>query len=595
MIFSSRDTRFKKPFGAVTDKTRVEYYIELCDTNEALFALRKDGCDTPSLFAMEKTSGGFCVSHEFEEEGLYFYWFEIDGGRKIVNSGSGDGAVIGDNLAVFFAFQQTVYSASYKKPEGFGNGIMYQIMPDRFNIGGKIRETPFSDRRIHKSTEELPEFRPNEFGKITNSDYFGGNFEGIEQKLPYLHSLGVTCIYLNPIFEAHTNHRYDTANYMNADPLLGTNEEFSHLCAEAKKLDIKIILDGVFSHTGADSKYFNKNGRYEDIGAYQSTDSKYAAWYKFRSFPDDYVGWWGFDTLPEVQETNEDYRRFICGEDGVIDTWIKRGASGFRLDVADELPDSFIENIRSGAKLHSQDTIVIGEVWEDASNKISYGERRRFLYGHELDTVMNYPFRSAIISFLKDCDANAFMQSVMTIVENYPKPMLDIAMNMLGTHDTERAMTGLVLDCGSVRDRALMAQIRLSRDEYLRGVELMKLAYALLYTLPGIPCIYYGDEIGMQGFGDPFCRAFYSWKNADENLRAFTTSLGKIRRGHSAFADGEFIPMPCIDGSVSFMRKNSEECMGICVNRGETTVEAVFLNKSFSVAPWSSIIEIIDF
>ena len=298
-------------------------------------------------------------------------------------------------------FQLTVYSNTYETPDFLKGGVMYQIFPDRFCKSGKVHENIPEGRVLRDDWGGTPYYKPDQNGHVWNNDYFGGDFAGIQSKLPYLHDLGVTCIYLNPIFESHENHRYNTANYMKADPLLGTNDEFAELCAEAKKLGISVILDGVFSHTGADSVYFNKFGRYPELGAYQSKDSKYYEWYSFIDYPEVYEAWWGIDTLPNVWENNESYTEFICGEDGVLNYWLSKGAAGYRLDVADELPDEFLNNLRKCVKNYDKEKIIIGEVWEDASNKESYGVKRRYLLGDQLDSVMNYPFREAIINFVK--------------------------------------------------------------------------------------------------------------------------------------------------------------------------------------------------
>lgn len=271
---------------------------------------------------------------------------------------------------------------------------MYQIFPDRFCRSGEKHENVPTDRIIHENWEDTPFFRPDERGIIRNNDYFAGDFKGIESKLPYLQSLGVTCIYLNPVFESHENHRYSTACYEHIDPMLGTDEDFEHLCKQAKTYGIDIILDGVFSHTGADSIYFNKFGRYGDHeGAYRDPDSKYKNWYFFSRYPFDYESWWGITTLPNVNENNPDYTEYICGENGILQRWIDKGARGWRLDVADELPDEFLDNLNKAVKAKGNDKVIYGEVWEDASNKESYGVRRRYLIGGQLDSVMNYPSR----------------------------------------------------------------------------------------------------------------------------------------------------------------------------------------------------------
>ena len=198
-----------------------------------------------------------------------------------------------------------------------------------------------------------------------------------------------------------SNHRYNTADYRKIDPLLGTEEDFINLCREAKKRGIRIILDGVFSHTGSDSIYFNKNSRYNSAGAFNTPESPYKNWFQFLKYPDVYKSWWGFTSLPELDKNNPDYINFICGEDGILRHWLRLGASGYRLDVADELPDSFIARVREAVKAEGEENLLIGEVWEDASNKLAYGVRRKYFLGDELDSVMNYPFKEAILDLLR--------------------------------------------------------------------------------------------------------------------------------------------------------------------------------------------------
>ena len=382
----------------------------------------------------------------------------------------------------------------------------------------------------------------------------------------------MTCLYLNPIFEAHSNHRYNTADYRKIDPLLGTEEDFADLCAQAKKLGISVILDGVFSHTGSDSVYFNQNGRYgEHSGAYRDPNSPYREWYSFKRYPDDYECWWGFKTLPNVRETQPDYMDFICNpKTGVLAKWLTLGASGFRLDVADELPDSFLDRVYQTVKSFGEDKVVIGEVWEDASNKISYGNRRRYLLGNQLDSVMNYPFRNAVLGYILTGNADDFLTSVVSIVENYPPPAMNSMMNSLSTHDTPRAITVLVGESMEGKDRPWQATHHyLSLDKYARGQVLLKLASTLQYFLPGIPCLYYGDEAGLSGYADPFNRCCYPWGYENQELIAFFSELGKLRLSMPFLTEASFIPLVVDEALCCYLRcgKNKEERALIAINR----------------------------
>ncbi len=585
VCFNSRNLKCKDPFGAVTEKQTVRFTVNInCQT--AVLVIIKDGCDETLKVPMEKGENCFFVEHVFSNTGLYFYCFEIDNSRFICKGKDG-GCQTTDKMSRLF--QQTVYSSEYKAPKGYAGSIIYQIFPDRFNIGKKgVIKTCFADRILHSDLKETPIFRPNENGKVLNNDYFGGNLEGVIEKLDYLKDLGVGVIYFNPVFEAHANHRYNTADYLNIDPLLGDNKTFKKLCDKAKRKGIKVIIDGVFSHTGDDSIYFDRYERYKSNGAYNNPNSKYRSWFKFAD-DGSYHSWWGFDSLPEVNETNPSFIDFICGEKGVLAYWLKNGASGFRLDVADELPDEFIVKINDRIKSFGDDKLLIGEVWEDATTKQAYGVRRKYLLGNELDSVMNYPFKDAILGFVKTKNSKNFYKTVMSIVENYPKPMLDVMMNFISTHDTMRAISALMLD--GEMDKETQSVQRLNHEQYLTGVELLKLAMVLEFTLPGIPSIYYGDEIGMQGCKDPFNRGFFRWDEIDQNILDFTKQLSKQRLSHKQFEQGDFVPIKTEPFAVAFLRKDKNGCVGVGVNLGDKDIVFKFSDKvSVVCPPWRHVI-----
>jgi cyclomaltodextrinase len=497
--------------------------------------------------------------------GLYFYTFEFEGNWRrnyITAFEGGKGRISPDGGA----FQLTVCERDFVTPDWAKHGVMYQIFPDRFFASGSIKKNVPSDRFICDDWSARPAFRQNDGPRSLNNDYYGGDLRGIMQKLPYLRSLGVTIIYLNPIFEAHSNHRYNTADYFHVDPLLGTDSDFSELCAEAKRQGVRVILDGVFSHTGDDSRYFNRYGRYDTVGAYQSRQSPYFGWFNFKNWPDEYDSWWGVPSLPETDEDNADFTDFICGENGVLRHWMRMGASGWRLDVADELPDAFLDNVRSAIKAEDPDALLIGEVWEDASNKISHGGRRRFLQGRQLDSVMNYPFRSAIIDFLSGGNSRDLENAVLKIVENYPKPSVDTLMNLLGTHDTERILS-VLSGAGLDGSREWQAEQRLTPEQREKGLSFLRLAAVLQYTLPGIPCVYYGDEAGTEGLRDPFNRCGFPWDEADRELTGFYQKIGKIRNDNAAFDGGDFIPYFSEFGHIAYIRKKGENEVLCAVNR----------------------------
>lgn len=565
--FDSRNTEYKWPFGAVKSGTEVCFNVKL----------HRDALSTAVFLLCLKDSEKNYVWHEMPyshdeddnrvyslriafTEGLYFYKFVFDSayGRKALTRLPDAVACISPDGA---DWQQTVYRSGFSTPYDFCGGIFYQIFPDRFYYSGSEKTGVPADRYINKNWGDKPEYRQSADKNRLCNDYFCGDLKGITQKLDYISRLGVSIIYLNPIFEAHSNHRYNTADYLKIDPLLGDEEDFKELCKKAKEKGIKIMLDGVFSHTGDDSIYFNKYRRYGDSGAYNSQDCEYFSWYKFNSWPDDCKSWWGVPTLPEVIEESDSFCDFITGNGGVIDHWLDLGASGFRLDVADELPDSFLEKVRTAVKRHPG-ALLIGEVWEDATTKISYGSRRKFLYGNELDSVMNYPFRSAIIDFVKLGDSCTFVNRCMDICENYPPEALHLLMNHIGTHDTNRILTELGTD-EYREDREWQANKQLTRSQLDRALLLLQIAVVIQYTLPGMPSLYYGDEAQSEGYNDPFCRSCYPWGHENHALIRFYQKLGAARRKCAAFKDGGFIPYLCDRGALIFIRQG--ECFAVTV------------------------------
>ena len=466
-------------------------------------------------------------------------------------------------------WQLTTYRKS-ATPDWFGSGVTYQIFPDRF-CRLSVPETKglIGDRWIHENWADTPEWRPDPDGEIRNRDFFGGSLAGITSKLDYLAELGVTTLYLCPIFESASNHRYNTADYTKIDPMLGTEEDFKDLCAQARQRGIRVILDGVFNHTGSQSLYFNEDGFYPTLGAAQSQESPYYDWFSFHPWPTDYDSWWGIRTLPAVREESPSYVDYIIeGEDSVLRRWLRLGASGWRLDVADELPDWFIEKARSAMEETAPDALLIGEVWEDGSNKISYSKRRRYLLGSEVHGLMNYPFRTALLDYLKGGGAEGFRDAMESLRENYPPAAFYSAMNFLGTHDTARILTVLGAD-RVPPDKAERAAYRLSPDERARGLALLRLAVLVLFTFPGAPTIYYGDEAGMEGFEDPLNRAGYPWGREDKCLRAHYALLGALRRERTSLQWGAIRFLHAEGPLLAFSREWKDERTVTVVNAGQ--------------------------
>lgn len=577
--YHARDPFYKSKFGAVQTEESFRLRLLLprsfCATG-AHFLLTKDGEKTVDYNMYWAGMHGddkeiWDLELAVAEPGLYFYHFDYDsswGRGSVFDAGDGVGAVAAGQGAQR-SWQLTVYDKSFQTPDWLKGGLIYQIFPDRFFASGKPKKNVPADRILRTDTENDPYWRPDADGQVRNNDYFGGDLAGITEKLPYLAALGVTCIYLNPIFEAHSNHRYNTADYNKIDPLLGDMADFKTLCRQAEKQGIRIVLDGVFSHTGDDSLYFNRQNRYPTQGAYNTKTSPYYPWYTFSQYPDKYKSWWGFETLPEVNEESPAYLDFITGKDGVVRRWLRAGAAGWRLDVADELPDVFLDALTHAAKAEKPDALVLGEVWEDATTKWAYGVRRRYLLGGQLDSVMNYPFAEAILQFARSGVAERFQSAVNDILEHYPKPALDVLMNHIGTHDTARAITEIMGESARFRDREWQAQQRLSEADYQKGVTLLMLAAVLQYTLPGVPSLYYGDEAGMQGYKDPFNRGCYPWGHENKALLAFYQKLGALRRQLVCLRDGSLHFVSAMLSCVAYTRESAAGAILIIANRNE--------------------------
>lgn len=578
--YDSRNSLYRSHLGAVpageTLRLRLLLHKDAC-VHDVFLRVKNDGdnvvCEMPMTCAEWLGDYQFFDCEITMAQGLYWYDFRYTsahGNFCVVKAEHGLGVV---SQEVGECFQLTVYESDFSSPDWLKGGLIYQIFPDRFYNSGKEKLNVPNDRFICKEWGRQPEYRQNNGPCSLGNDYFGGDLKGIEQKLPYLKDLGVTCIYLNPIFEAHSNHRYNTANYEEIDPLLGSKADLESLCKTAKKQGIKVILDGVFSHTGDDSIYFNRTGRYGCGGAYHDYNSPYREWFKFYDYPNGYDAWWGVKTLPETNEDNENFTDYITGENGVLRQYLKLGIGGWRLDVADELPDKFLDKLRTAVKSENPDAYILGEVWEDASNKISYGARRKFLRGSQLDSVMNYPFANAIIDFIKYGGGEVLSETVHTILENYPKCSVDTLMNHLGTHDTARVLTMLGRGESFIGDRTWQSQQKLTDSEYIRGVKRLMAAAVIQYTLPGVPSLFYGDEAGVQGYGDPFCRATYPWGNEDIKLLEFYKTLGRVRNDCKAFKDGDFYTIFANENAIAYTRKGQKSRVFVAVNRGEAALE----------------------
>lgn len=582
MNFNSRKIEYKSPYGAVKcgEKLSLHFPIASWVSVDKMFVfIRLGDVSTPVEMHFEKSENGFSVytaDYVFDAAGIYYYRFEMRNRDGVWYYGRGENgeSVCGENLP---EWQLTVYKSSYKTPDFAKGNIIYHIFVDRFNRADGVKTK--RKYRLHESFSESPEVVSAD-GKYYADDFFGGNFNGIREKLDYLEELGVGIIYLSPIFKAYSNHRYDTGDYLKVDELLGTEDDFKRLLDAAHEKGMKIILDGVFNHSGADSLYFNKFGTYDSLGAYQSKSSPYYDWYYFKKFPDEYACWWGCDNVPDLNKSNKDYRALVFGKNGVVEKWQKLGADGWRLDVVDELPIDFVNLLIKKIKSVNKDALVIGEVWEDASTKVSYGELRPYLLGDQLDGTMNYPFMNAIIAYVRDGDEKFFKETVQSILENYPKETVYCLMNSLGTHDTVRIINALSDVRAHGWSKTHKLGYKLPDSEYEKAKKKLYLASVLQFTLPGIPSIFYGDEAGLQGFDDPINRRPYPWGSEDKEILTHYKKLGRIRRENRAVFSGGF-NMRDENGLVAYERAGGDDEILIAVNAGEDD-KTLFINKEYT-------------
>ncbi len=495
--------------------------------------------------------------------GLFYYIFRL--GDKVLSQNEfGKGYVLCRGDEECSRFQLSVYEKGTNRPTGYEGGVMYQIFPDRFARG---KGAPVKENAVLEPWDEpISEYPAHPGDPIKNNHFYGGTLWGVADKLEYLKSLGVTLLYLNPIFRSSSNHRYDVGDYGHIDEMLGGDEAFSYLLEEASKWNIGVILDGVFNHTGADSLYFNKEGTYKTLGAFQSKDSPFYDWYFFKNYPSVYECWWGVTILPKVNCANASFREYIAGKDGIIDRYMAMGIAGWRLDVADELSDEMLDEIRKRTKERKDNALIYGEVWEDASNKIAYSRRRHYFTGGQMNGVMNYPLKNAIIAYLTEKDAEFLFYTMKILYGHYPKAVSDMQMNILSTHDTERILTVLAGAPDGTKDNSVVAHSKLSPQERALGKSRLKLALLLQMFLPGIPCIYYGDEVGMEGYRDPFNRQPYPWGREDRELLAYYRQVAAMRTSLKMLSGAFYRGICCEKGIFAFERFNEEQCLTVVEN-----------------------------
>lgn len=502
--------------------------------------------------------------------GYYTYRFILLCGTDVFFSHSEDGVSVRFSREEGAPFRLTVYRGTLDVPSWLSGGVIYHAFVDRFAPGGGEKK----QGAIYHASSDEPILQYPEYpgAPVANNEFYGGTLYGIAQKMPYLRSLGVTVLYLSPIFLSPSSHKYDTSDYAVVDGGFGGEAGLCALLRAAKAAGVRVLLDGVFNHTGADSIYFNKFGNFPTLGAYQSVESPYYPWFSFEHFPDKYDCWWGVTILPKLRLDRADVQDYFLGEGGVLHRYFALGVDGMRLDVADELPDSFLDRLHDTVKREVPGGgALIGEVWENAAEKIAYGKRRHYFQGGQLHSVMNYPMRTAILSFVKGGDSAGFYRVARELWSSYPRPVAHALMNVLSTHDTERTLTVLGGESGEGHSYAELATMKMTKEERTRAKELLKMASAMQYTVYGIPSLYYADEAGSEGYRDPFCRRPYPWGKEDTDLLAHYRALGALR-SLPALKRGDFTLLDAPSGCVYYRRGRGKSAIFAFFNRSQNAV-----------------------
>lgn len=571
----------KTPKGACISGTEISYKLKVSKfihVSGVNFVMWKDGCDA-SILPMVKTFtddkyAHYEIKYKYLDSGHYFYHFEViqgDHSFKLIRSENLDAV----ESNAYDNYLQLIYEKPSTCDVYKDGGIIYHIFVDRFNRVG----TPKVREGLHLVDWDTPlGYEYDDKGERVNNNCYGGNFLGIIEKLSYLKKLNVKTIYLSPVFEGNSSHKYDVADYSKVDSMFGSNTDFSELIKKAKSKGMNVIIDGVFNHTGSDSVYFNKNGRYKTVGAYQNLNSKYYSWYDFTEYPNNYSCWWGIKTLPQTRE-DSGFFDYIAGKCGIVDKYMSMGLAGLRLDVVDELSNNFLHAICDRAKTVNEKAFIVGEVWEDASSKISYDERKNYFLGGNLDSVTNYPMKNAILDYVRSGYTGHFVNVVRTILDQYPKSIQDNLMNILDTHDTIRALTFLGAEDG-YEDRLENGDYTLSKEEKDRGIDLLKIATIMQYTVMGIPTVFYGDECGLEGMRDPYCRKPYPWGNENLELLEWYQKLGELRK-NKVLTDGDLNIIYAENSVIVYERVKGDKKIIVAVNRSKENFEFILDKTMF--------------
>ena len=565
-------------FGAFSETDKIKW-IAKCDRcfgiSGVTMRFHRDGEPDRDIGFNWTEEGNYELELDLSEigAGLYFYTIVFHRGFDTVYANTYDNVHFNLDSRPGRAFMLTIYARDFTTPQWFYGATMYQVFPDRFYKSGKAKQDRADAVYEENWSAPISQYALYPGAHLENNLFYGGDLWGVAEKLPYLSKMGVTVIYLNPIFKAYSNHRYDTGDYNQVDEALGGDEALQNLIEKSKEYGIRLILDGVFNHTGDDSIYFNRRNKYDSVGAFQSENSPYRNWFCFK--PDGkYDSWWGIEILPRLNHANDQCRSYFTAEDGICAKYAKMNIGGWRLDVADELCDQFLDEMRAAVKKANPEAVIIGEVWENAADKVAYGNRRRYLQGAQLDSVMNYPFRTSVINFAMRGNGADLANTLTMLYASYPKCVSDSLMNIVGTHDTDRILTELG-DSGHNSlglSNAELSVRRMSPENRAKAIKLLKIVSAIQFTVYGVPSVYYGDEAGVEGYHDPFCRATFPWGNEETSLSEHYAKLGEIRRGNEVLADGYFKVLKADSGFIMFERTKGDKRMIVAANVSKNNV-----------------------
>jgi len=622
LAHDSRDDAYRQPFGAVPAGTEVTLRLraaagDLTDATVRVWDALAESQVMVSMSVVARDATGGDHGYDWWEATLpttriptvlYYRFIVRDGGETryveddaLLDGGPGEALETSEDRS----WQLVTHEPDFATPDWAKGAVVYQVFPDRFANGDASNDPSpdnqpagdgaerYLDGDVYGNpilTRDWETDLPEGFCRAYTApaepcdeeplgrDFYGGDLVGLRERLPDLAELGVTVVYLNPIFAAPSNHRYDTSDFTVIDPDLGTTEDLEALTAEADALGMRILLDGVFNHVSSDSPLFDRAERFPEVGACESADSPWATWFTFSPGPPEkcfdgqtYEDWFGFDTLAVIAENPETFAYFL-GEEGVATRWLASGIGGWRLDVMNEISHDYLRGLRRSIKGADPDAFILGEEWGDAS---------AWLLGTEVDSVMNYRFRRAVIGLINGETADAdgaiagltpteFAATMEGVREDYPAAAWDVLHNLVDSHDTTRILWTLTPGADNREEKE-------AADALEAGKAKLRLVAALQLTWPGMAGIYYGTEVGLTGHDDPDDRRPYPWGAEDLELRDWYARLATLRAEHESLRTGELTFLHADDaaGVLAFGRRTDDEAAITVLNLsdGSVTVE----------------------